>query len=55
MLQKWHNVFRKDTLTSEVYFLREELKDKNLLIKSNLNKTKHLSQMTYLLSDLLLN
>ena len=27
-----------DTLTSEVYFLREELKEKNSLIKSILNK-----------------
>ena len=29
-----------DTLTSEVYFLREELKEKNLLIKSILNKSE---------------
>ena len=33
-----------DTLTSEVYFLREELKEKNLLIKSILNKPESVNR-----------
>ena len=33
-----------DTLTSEVYFLREELKEKYLLIKSILNKPESVNR-----------